>query len=129
MDMKDDAAVRAVGAYGGGVAATGNVCGILLGGIAMISSIYSRASLEEEENPRIWAASKKFMKEFEKMTKSFGGMNCSDIAGVNWSNPLAVRKYYKDPDSNRKECIRLVGEAAFVLGKLLEKEAEKKQQS
>ncbi len=126
MGMKDDAAVRAVGAYGGGIAATGNVCGILLGGIAMISSIYSRASLEEKEDPRIWAVSKKFMKEFEKMTKPFGGINCSDIARVNWSNPLAARKYYKDPDSNRKECIRLVGEASYVLGKLLEKEAERK---
>ena len=124
MGIKDDAAVRAVGAYGGGIAATGNVCGILLGAIAMISNIYSRASLEEKENPRIWAASKKFMKEFEKMTKPFGGINCSDIARVNWSNKLAVRKYYKDPNSNRKECIRLVGEAAFVLGELLEKEAK-----
>ena len=124
--MKDDAAVRAVGAYGGGVAATGNVCGILLGAIAMISSIYSRASLEENEDPRMWAASKKFMKEFEEMTESSGGINCSDIARVNWSNKLAVRKYYKDPNSNRKECIRLVGEAAYVLGKLLEKESERK---
>jgi len=121
--MKDDAAVKAVGVYGGGIAATGNVCGILLGAIAMISSIYSRASLEEEENPRMWSASKKFMKEFEKMTKEFGGINCSDIARVNWSNKLAVRKYYKDPASNRKECLRLVGEAAYVLGKMLEKES------
>ena len=125
MDMKDDAAVRAVGAFGGGIAATGNVCGILLGAIAMISSIHSRASLEEEENPRMWSASKKFIKEFEKMTKQFGGMNCSDIARVNWSNKLAVRKYYKDPNSNRKECVRLVGEAAYLLGEILEKESKK----
>ena len=97
----------------------------MLGAVAMISNIYSRASLEEKENPRIWAASKKFMKEFEKMTEPFGGINCSDIARVNWSNKLAVSKYYKDPNSNRKECIRLVGEAAFVLGELLEKEAKK----
>ncbi len=123
MDMKDEAAVRAVGAYGGGIAATGNVCGILLGAIAMISSIHSRASLEEEENPRMWSASKKFIKEFEKMTKQFGGINCSDIARVNWSNKLAVRKYYKDPNSNRKECVRLVGEAAYLLGEILEKES------
>ena len=123
--MKDDAAVRAVGAFGGGIAATGNVCGILLGAIAMISSIHSRASLEEEENPRMWSASKKFIKEFEKMTKQFGGMNCSDIARVNWSNKLAVRKYYKDPNSNRKECVRLVGEAAYLLGEILEKESKK----
>ena len=124
--MKDDAAVRAVGAYGGGIASSGNVCGILLGGIAMISSIYSRASLEEKEDPRIWAASKKFMQEFEKLTESFGGINCSDIARVDWKDRNAVKAYYADPDSNRKACIKLVGDAAFALGELLEEEKEER---
>lgn len=127
--MKDDAAVRAVGAFGGGIASSGNVCGILLGGIALISSIYSRASLEEKENPRIWAASKKFMKEFEAMTDSFGGIKCSDIARVDWQDRDAVRKYYSDPEGGRKECIRLVGEAAYALGILLEEEEERNRKS
>ena len=126
MNMKDDAAVRAVGAYGGGIASSGNVCGVLLGGIAMISSIYSRASLDEKENPRIWAASKKFMQDFEKLTESFGGINCRDIARVDWKDRDAVKAYYSDPDSNRKACVRLVGDAAYALGKLLETETEKK---
>ena len=93
MNMKDDTAVKAVGAYGGGIASSGNVCGTLLGGIAMISSIYSRANLEEKEDPRIWALSKKFMKEFEKLTESFGGINCCDIARVDWNDRDAVKAY------------------------------------
>ena len=32
----DEAAVKAVGAYGGGIASSGSVCGILLGGVALI---------------------------------------------------------------------------------------------
>lgn len=126
MDMKDDAAVRAVGAYGGGVASSGNVCGTLLGGIAMISSMYSRASLEEKEDPRLWALSNTFMKEFEKLTESFGGINCRDIAGVDWKDRDAVKAYYKDPDSKRKACIQVVGDAAYALGVLLDLEAKEK---
>jgi C_GCAxxG_C_C family probable redox protein len=126
MNMKDDAAVKAVGAYGGGIASSGNVCGTLLGGIAMISSIYSRANLEEKEDPRIWALSKKFMKEFEKLTESFGGINCCDIARVDWKDRDAVKAYYKDPDSNRKACIQVIGDASYVLGVLLDQEADEK---
>ena len=126
--MKDDAAVRAVGAFGGGVASSGSMCGTLLGGIALISSIYSRASLNEKEDPRIWALSKKFMKEFENLTESFGGINCRDIARVDWNDRVAVKGYYLNPDSTRKVCIQLVGDAAFALGKLLEGEAEREKE-
>jgi C_GCAxxG_C_C family probable redox protein len=128
MAMIDDGAVRAVGAYGGGIASSGSVCGIVLGGIAMISSIYGRASLEDKEDPRIWALSRKFMREFEKMTESLGGINCRDIAGVDWGDRGAVKAYYANPESTRKVCIHLVGEAAFALGRLLEEAAARKKE-
>jgi hypothetical protein len=49
-------------------------------------------------------------------------MNCRDIAGVDWKNRAAVKEYYNNPESRRKICVELVGEAAFVLGELLEQE-------
>ena len=122
MDMKDEAAVKAVGAFGGGIASSGGACGILLGGVAMISSMYSRGSLDEKENPRLWGLSSKFLKKFEELTKSYGGMNCRDIAAVDWNDRIAVKNYYANPFSSRKTCIRLVGEAAYILGELLEQE-------
>lgn len=125
MGRKDDGAVRAVGAYGGGVASSGGVCGILLGGVAAISSLYSRASLAEKEDPRLWSLSAKFLREFEKMCEPFGGSNCRDIARVDWRDRDAVKAYYADPESRRRECIRLVGEAAYALGRLLEEAAAK----
>jgi C_GCAxxG_C_C family probable redox protein len=121
--MVDESAVKAVGAFGGGIASSGSVCGILLGGVAMISSIYSRGNLDEKENPRIWALSSKFLKKFEELTEPFGGMNCRDIAGIDWKNREAVKEYYANPDSKRKICIELVGEATRILGELLEQEA------
>lgn len=118
----DESAVKAVGAFGGGIASSGNVCGILLGGIALISSIYSRGNLDETENPRIWALSSKFLRKFEELTESYGGMDCRDITGVDWKNREAVKEYYANPESSRKICIRLVGEAAAILGELLDQE-------
>jgi C_GCAxxG_C_C family probable redox protein len=120
--MVDESAVKAVGAFGGGIASSGSVCGILLGGVAMISSMYSRGNLNEKENPRIWALSSNFLKKFEELTGPYGGMNCRDIAGVDWKNSDAVKEYYSNPDSNRKICAKLVGEATFILGELLELE-------
>ena len=123
--MVDEASVRAVGAYGGGIASSGSVCGILLGGVAMISTMYSRGNLDEKENPRIWALSSKFLRKFEELAEPYGGINCRDIAGVEWKNKEAAKDYYSNPDSSRKICIKLVGEAAYILGELLEQEEAK----
>ncbi len=124
----DETAVKALGAFGGGIASSGNVCGILIGGIATISSIYSRGNLDEKENPRLWSVSSKFMKKFEELTDPLGGINCSDIAHVDWKNKLEVKNYYVNPLSSRKVCIKLIGEVAYELGKLIEKEAAKDRQ-
>lgn len=121
----DEAAVKAMGAFGGGIASSGNVCGILLGGIAFISSRYSRGSLAEKENPRIWSVSSKFLKKFEELTAPFGSMNCCDIARVDWKNRAAVKNYYYNPESRRKVCIKLVGDTAFALGELIDEKFKK----
>jgi len=120
--MVDEAVVKAVGAFGGGIASSGSVCGILLGGVALVSSIYSRGNLDEKENPRLWALSSKFLKKFEELTEPYGGMDCRDIARIDWKNRDAVKEYYANPESNRKICIELVGEAAYILGELIEQE-------
>jgi C_GCAxxG_C_C family probable redox protein len=121
-NMVDEATVKAVGAFGGGIASSGNVCGILLGGVAMISSMYSRGNLEEKENPRIWALSSKFLKKFEELTEPYGSMDCRDIARVDWKDRDAVKEYYSNPESRRRICSELVGDAVYILGELIELE-------
>ena len=120
--MVDEGTVKAVGAFGGGIASSGSVCGILLGGVAMISSMYSRGNLDEKENPRLWGLSSKFLKKFEELTESYGSVNCRDIARVDWKDRDAVKEYYANPESNRRICTELVGEAVYILGKLIEQE-------
>ena len=123
MNIVNEDVVKSVGSFGGGIASSGRVCGALLGGIALISSLYSRGNLEGKEDPRMWHLSRELAKKFEELTEPFGSVNCCDIARVNWFDHNAVREFYKNPESNRKDCIKLVGDTAFALGQILEKEA------
>ena len=125
LDIVDEAAVKAVGAYGGGIASSGSVCGILLGGVALISNLYSRGNLDEKENPRTWGLSSKFIAKFEELAEPYGGTNCRDIARIDWHDREAVKNYYSNPESSRKECTRLIGDAAYILAELLELEASR----
>ncbi|NQU12991.1 MAG: C_GCAxxG_C_C family protein [Desulfobacteraceae bacterium] len=120
----NEAVIKAMGAFGGGVASSGNVCGILSGGVALISGIYSRGNLEEKDDPRMWRLSYKLFKIFEGLTEPYGGINCRDIARVDWRDREATKDFYKNPESRHKICAQLVGDVAFALGEILDKDAE-----
>ncbi len=122
MGIVNEEIVKALGAFGGGIAGTCRVCGALTGGIALISSLFSRGNLESKEDPRMWSLSHKFIQEFEKMTQEYGGTDCRDISKMNWQDRDMVKDFYSNPESRRKICIQLVGDTAFALGKLLEAE-------
>jgi len=114
--------IKALGAFGGGIASTGRVCGALLGGVAFISSLYSRGNLEDNEDPRMWRLSHKLAKKFEELTREFGSVNCSDIARVNWSDREQVKAFYNLPDSRHQYCLKVVEDTASALGEILEEE-------
>ncbi len=120
LGITNDLLVKAMGAFGGGIASTGNVCGALLGGVALISSLYSKANVEEQDDPALWRLSYKLAKLFEEKTAVHGGINCRNIAALNWKDKEAVRNFYENPESRRRHCIELVGNVAFALGELLE---------
>jgi C_GCAxxG_C_C family probable redox protein len=122
LNIANETLVKSMGAFGGGIASTGRVCGSLSGGIALISSLFSKGSVEEQDDPKMWRLSFKLAKKFEELTAAYGGVNCLDIAQMNWKDRDAVREFYSNPESRRKHCVHLVGETAFALGELLEKE-------
>jgi C_GCAxxG_C_C family probable redox protein len=123
MGTKNEALIKAVGALGGGIAGSGRVCGALLGGVAFISSLYSRGSLEEKEDPRMWRLGRQLNEKFEELTRAYGGVNCSDIARVNWADKKQTREFYNNPDSRWRCCLSVVEETAFALGEILDAEA------
>jgi C_GCAxxG_C_C family probable redox protein len=122
IEKYDENVIAAAGAFGGGIASSGSVCGTLLGAISAVSALHSRGSLEDKENPRMWGVSHKVIKQFDQLTEPYGGRNCSDIARINWSDRDEIKNFYSNPDSTRKDCIKLVGDLAYSLGIILEKE-------
>jgi len=124
LGLDDPSVVKALGAFGGGIGGTGNICGALVGATSVIGMLYSRSSLEEKENPRMWSATKAVMKNFEALTAQHGGINCCQIARVDWMDRDQVKDFYGNPESRRQHCMTVVGETAKALGELLEKEAE-----
>jgi C_GCAxxG_C_C family probable redox protein len=124
LGITDPSVIKAMGAFGGGIGGAGNICGALVGAVSVIGSLYSRGSLEEKENPRMWAATKTVLRNFEALAAPHGGINCCHIARVDWMNRDQAKDFYRNPESRRQHCITIVGETAKALGELLEQEAE-----
>ncbi len=117
---KDDPSlVRAVGAFGGGIASSGNVCGAMLGGVAFLSSLFSKSTTDEADSPLMWKLSSRFTRKFREITEEHGGINCSEIARIDWRDKEKVKKFYNDPESRRSVCVQVVGDAAYALGEIL----------
>ena len=89
-----------------------------------IKSLRSGRSPDQKDNPRMWRLSYKFSKIFEDITRKYGGINCAEIARVNWSDREAAREFHSNPDSRHKICAELVGEAAYALGAILDDDAK-----
>lgn len=124
LGITDTSIIKALGAFGGGIGGTGNICGALVGAVSVIGSLYSRGSLAEKENPRMWAATKTVLKNFEALATPHGGINCCQIARVDWMDRDQVKDFYRNPESRRQHCITIVGETARALGELLDQESE-----
>lgn len=120
MGLDNPQMIRAVGAYGGGIASSGRTCGILLGAIAAVSARYGKSRPEEQDDPKMWLLSFKLNKAFEKMCEPYGGSNCADIARVEWRDRDQVKTFYGQPDSRRQICTELTGKLAAYLGEILE---------
>ncbi len=72
----------------------------------------------------MWAATKTVLRNFEALAAPHGGINCCQIARVDWMDRDQTKDFYRNPGSRRQHCITIVGETAKALGELLEQEAE-----
>ena len=126
MGLENTEVLKAVGLFGGGISGTGGICGALSDGIALISSLYSRGTLEDKESPRMWKLGHILSDRFDELTKEFGGPDCRDIARVDWTDRDAVKAHYEPPEGRGRFCFQVVGDTAKALGEILEKEVLEK---
>ncbi len=119
LGRKNEEVIRAMGAFGGGLGGNGEVCGALVGALAVLGLRFSRAREDEKEDPRMWSYAQELLKRFrDEIVKNQSGFLCREIAGVDWNDKEQVRAFRKS--EKVLECGRIVGETAVLIGELLE---------
>jgi C_GCAxxG_C_C family probable redox protein len=108
-----------MGAFGGGLGGNGEVCGAAVGALGVIGLRFSRGREEEKEDSKIWAYAQETLRRFKDIVKDHGGVLCRDIAGVNWKDRDQAKAFYSG--DGVRECRRIVGETAYMVGELLER--------
>lgn len=112
--------IKALGAFGGGLGGNGEVCGALVGALAVLGLKFSRAKEEEKEDRRLWSSAQELYRRFrQEVVANYPGIDCNQIAQVNWQNREEVKNFYQG--EKIKECARLVGDTVRLLGEILEK--------
>jgi C_GCAxxG_C_C family probable redox protein len=112
-----------MGAFGGGLGGNGEVCGAVVGALGVLGLRFGRGREEEKEDPKINAYSKEVLQGFREIVKNHGGIHCLDIAGVDWKDRDQARAFYKG--EKIVDCRRIVGDTAYMVGELLERESLK----
>jgi C_GCAxxG_C_C family probable redox protein len=107
--------------FGGGLAAHGEVCGAVVGGLAVIGLNFGRPRSGNEADRRMWKYSGLFMKRFKEEVAG-GKLLCRDIAGVDWRDKDQTTEYYKG--GKFTSCQVLAGKTARIIGELLEGESK-----
>ncbi len=122
--INDKYLIRAMTSIGGGVAASGGMCGALVGGVAFLGSVLGRDEPEKKDDPVLWKACHMFYSRLEKETVAqHPGINCRDISGVDdWRDRDQMRAFYKGEGKLR--CETHIGKAARILCEVIEKYIE-----
>lgn len=110
--------MKAMDIFGGGLGAHGEVCGAVVGGLAVIGIMFGRNTGDEYPDFRMWKCAHEFMKRFrEEITR--GSILCRDIANVNWMDQNQVKEYREG--QKREDCKKLTGKTARLIGEIIER--------
>ena len=120
--------LAALSSFAGGMGQSGQVCGALSGALATIGFTLGKTEPKGDNHKLLNILNQGMIKEFAKISQQYGGMNCSDIAAVDWSDQAAVQKFRMDPDSSRQNCIRMVRETGEILYDLVQENFPQKKE-
>ena len=118
LGKKNDDLIKALDPFGGGLGGHGEVCGVVIGGLAAIGLLFGRNKVGEEADMKMWKYSREFLKRFGKEIAG-GSILCRDIVQVNWLDPAQVKEYGQGEKFFK--CKTLVGKTAGLIGELIER--------
>ena len=111
--------VAAMAPFAGGMGSTGKACGALSGALATIGFTLGKTVPKQENHQQMCSLSYAMIQKFSEITAPHGSIECSDIAQVDWKDKEAVHIFRTNPDSTRKNCVRVVRETSNALYDLI----------
>lgn len=122
LGIEDENLVKAMGPFGGGLGANGEVCGALIGALATLGLRFSRGNEKERDDLKVWSYSQELVKRFqEDVAKGYNSFLCRDISNVNWKDMDQYKRFYKGEGGKFLECQRIVGETVELVAELLDR--------
>lgn len=115
-DLDERTLMKVAGGFGGGVGASGLICGALSGAVMAIGLKYGASDPSDTESKRITReAVREFMKKF---TDEFGAVDCKCLLGFDMSKPSDM-EYVHNNNITRKVCPKFVEFSVKELEKIL----------
>lgn len=113
--------MKAMAPFGGGMGSSGQVCGTLSGALAVIGFTLGKSEARGRDHRLMWKLSYKMVKQFGKICTPYGGTHCTNITRLNWMDPDAVKEFYTNPESSRKNCVQVIRATSSYLHNLITK--------
>ncbi len=111
-----ETARRVAGAFGAGMARTGETCGSVTGALMVIGLLYGKTRNDDDDSrERCYALAQEFMDAFRERN---GSLLCRELLGVDVSTPEGIASV-REKDLFRRVCPKFVKDAAEILEEML----------
>ena len=111
-----ETALRVAGAFGAGMARTGETCGAVTGALMVIGLNYAKTRKgDDDSRERAYALAQEFMDAFRERNRS---LLCRELLGVDVSSPEGVAAV-RERDLFRTVCPTFVRDAGEILEEIL----------
>ncbi len=116
LGLERETALRVAGAFGGGMARTGLVCGAVSGALMVIGVKYAMTHAgERERREETYRRSQEFIRRFKELN---GSVLCPELLGFDLSTPEGL-KTVGERELFATVCPKLVRDAAAIVAALL----------
>jgi len=111
-----ETALRIAGAFGAGMARTGETCGSVTGALMVIGLKYGKTRTDDDDSrERAYALAQEFMDAFRERNSS---LLCRELLGVDVSTPEGIAEVRRK-DLFRTVCPKFVKDAGEILEAML----------